>query len=270
MTGAPGRPLEGRRVLVTRRPGQASSLVQGLEALGAVVLGVPAIEVLPPEDTGPFDAALQDLARFDGLLLTSANAVSSLASRLEALGLPPEELPPVEVAVVGASTASAFSAQFPGLPEPLRPAESYRAETLLAELVARGVRGRRYLLPSSDRARDVLGAGLEAGGAIVERVVAYRTVTPPGLDEAVGAALCAGFDLAVFASPSAVEAFASSAGPRACAGLRAAVIGPVTEAAARAAGLPVVAVAAPSTVEGLLRVVSGYFAGGIGVPPARA
>jgi uroporphyrinogen-III synthase len=90
--------------------------------------------------------------------------------------------------------------------------------------------------------------------------VAYRTVEAPGLREAVASALGSGFDLAVFASPSAVEGFVSAAGPEACAGLRVAVIGPVTEAAALAVGMAVVAVASPSTVEGLLAAVTAHFA----------
>jgi uroporphyrinogen-III synthase len=260
VTAAAGRPLEGRRVLVTRRMGQASTLMEGLESLGATVLVVPAIEIAPPKDAGPLDAALADLGRFDTLLLTSANAVASVAARLEALGLSPERLRALEVAVVGAATAAELGRRFPGLPEPRRPAGDFRSESLLAELVSTGVAGRRYLLPASDRARDVLGAGLEAAGAMVERVVAYRTVMPPGLDQAVSGALDAGLDVAVFASPSAVEGFVSAAAGRAS-GLPAAVIGPVTEAAARAAGLRVVAVASPSTTEGLLSAVSACFAG---------
>jgi uroporphyrinogen-III synthase len=60
-----------------------------------------------------------------------------------------------------------------------------------------------------------------------------------------------GLDVAVFASPSAVEAFTASAG-EAGRSVPAAVIGPTTAEAARAAGLTVLAVAEPSTVEGLL------------------
>lgn len=260
MTEGARRPLEGRRVVVTRRPEQVSTLVAGLESLGATVLAVPAIEIAPPEDTGPLDDALKRLHDFDGLLLTSVNAVASIASRLQAIGLPPEHLATVEVAVVGTATAAELARRFPSLPEPLHPARDFRAEALLAQLVAKSVTGRRYLLPASDRARDVLGTGLEAAGALVERVVAYRTVTPANLGQVVSGALDAHPDFAVFASPSAVEGFVSAATDRVAA-LPAAVIGPVTEAAARAAGLHVVAVASPSTTEGLLSAVCRYVEG---------
>jgi uroporphyrinogen-III synthase len=246
-------------VLVTRRLDQATSLVQGLEALGAVVLAVPTLEVVAALDPGPFDSALRDLASYDGLLLTSANSVSQLAGRLEALGLAPEALGGVEVAVVGAATASAFAQRFPALPPPVCPSQDYRAESLLHEMKLRGVRGRRYLLPASERARETLRAGLLAEGAFVDQVVAYRTVTPPDLAVSLAEALAQGVFLAIFASPSAVEGFVTAAGLAACARLPVAVIGPVTEAAARAVGFDVVAVASPSTSDGLLRSLVARF-----------
>jgi uroporphyrinogen-III synthase len=259
VTESTRRPLAGRRVLVTRRAEQASSLVEGLESLGATVIAVPAIEIAPAEDTGPLDAALRELGSYHGLLLTSSNAVAAVASRLQALGLPPEDLGAVEVAVVGAATAAELQRRFPAQPEPRRPSADFRAESLLADLLQGGVKGRRYLLPASDRARDVLGSGLEAAGALVQRVIAYKTTRPADLDRAVSAAIASGFDVAVFASPSAVEGFATAASGRAS-GLPAAAIGPVTEAAARAAGFRVLAVASPSTTDGLLTALSEYFA----------
>jgi uroporphyrinogen-III synthase len=66
--------------------------------------------------------------------------------------------------------------------------------------------------------------------------------------------LAEGFDAATFAAPSAVEAFAAAAGPRS-AGLPAVVIGPTTEAAARAAGFEVLGAASPSTAEGLVEAL---------------
>jgi uroporphyrinogen-III synthase len=254
-----GGGLQGRRVLVTRRLEQATSLVQGLEALGAVVRTVPTLEVVAAHDPGPFDNALRDLASYDGLLLTSANSVSELAARLEALGVAAEALGAVEGADVGSATATAFAERFPALPAPLSPADDYRAESLLREMKVRGVRGRRYLLPASELARETLRAGLEAEGALVDQVVAYRTVTPRGLAVALAEALEQGVDLAIFASPSAVEGFVAAAGLAACGRLPVAVIGPVTEAAARAVGFEVVAVASPSTSDGLLRSLLARF-----------
>jgi uroporphyrinogen III methyltransferase/synthase len=125
------------------------------------------------------------------------------------------------------------------------------------------------LVPSSTRARDELVRGLRELGAEVDVVAAYATVEPAGLAAAVARCLDEGCDLALFASPSAVEAFAHAAGERAR-GLRVAVIGPTTEAAARAAGMAVEATARPATAEGLVaaaeRALGGPPGGG---GPAR-
>jgi uroporphyrinogen-III synthase len=88
----------------------------------------------------------------------------------------------------------------------------------------------------------------------VDGVVAYVTVPPHGLGPRLEELARQGFDLLTFASPSAVENLMAAAGAGAR-GLPAAVIGPVTEAAARAAGLDVRAVAEPSTAEGLVTAV---------------
>ena len=104
------------------------------------------------------------------------------------------------------------------------------------------------------RPRGLLVLAELARGALVDRVVAYRTVSADG-GQALGQVLRDGVDAAVFASPSAVEAFAAFAGADGRT-VPAAVIGPTTAEAARAAGLSVLAVAQPSTVEGLLAALA--------------
>jgi uroporphyrinogen-III synthase len=249
---SPGPTLAGRRVVVTRRPDQASRFVGLLQDRGATVLEVPTTEIGPPEDPGPLDAALRDLPRFDWVVLTSANAVTAVRARLDRLGRPGRlgEGGP-RLASVGPATTRALAEAFPGGTVALEPDSDYRAAGLLAAFEAAGCAGAAILVPASSRAREELPTGLRALGAAVTTVVAYATVVPPGLGDAVTRCLRDGFDAATFAAPSAVEAFAEAAGARA-AGLPAVVIGPTTEAAARGAGFEVLATASPSTVEGMV------------------
>jgi len=245
--------LGGRRILVTRRPSQAGALAERLRALGAHVVEIPAIDVAPPEEPGPLEGALARLADYDWVVLTSPNAVRAVAGRLKALGSEPllNGARPA-LAAVGPSTADAINEELTGRRVDLLPTSEFRAEGLLAAFAQRrSVEGQRFLLPVADRARDVLAEGLRDQGAVVDVVVAYRTVAPANLPEAIAARLDEGIDLALFASPSAAENFASAAGDRAR-GLPVAVMGPVTERAARALGLDVRAVASPSTLDGLV------------------
>jgi uroporphyrinogen-III synthase len=249
--------LDGRRIVVTRRAAQSSSLVELLRARGAVVLEVPAIEIGPAPDPGPLDAALSALDRYAWIVVTSPNAVAALVARLTVLGLYPRlGGARTKLASVGPATTMALRASFPEDEVSLEPERSHRAAGLLEAFASKDLAGKRVLVPTSSAGRAELPEGLSARGALVETVVAYSTVEPPGLAAAVGRCLTQGFDLALFASPSAVEAFARAAGERSR-GIQAAVIGPTTEAAARTEGFEVLAVARPSTVEALVAAAEG-------------
>jgi uroporphyrinogen-III synthase len=250
-----GGTLAGRRIVVTRRRDQAATLVDLLRARGATVLEVPATEIGPPSEPGPLDAALRALEKFDWLVFTSANAVRAVKDRLGQLGLSSTigARGPL-IASVGEATSRVLQRTFTDDRVELEPESDYRAAGVLRSFEARGCAGATVLLPTSTRARDELPSGLRALGAEVTVVVAYATLEPPGLREAVQRCLAQGFDAATFAAPSAVAAFATGAGPRS-AGLRAVVIGPSTEAAARAAGFEVLGTAAASTAEGLAKAL---------------
>jgi len=249
-------PLAGRRIVVTRRPEQSAWLVGRLRELGATVLELPLIEVAPPPRTGPLDEALRGLDRYDWVVFTSANAVRAVAERMTELGLGVRGLESRKIACVGPSTTAALRESFPGLVVALE-AATHRALSLL-EALAGAARGRRFLLPTSDRARNVLAGGLRERGAEVDVVVAYRTVAPAALRERVLDCLREGADLVTFASPSAVENLVAAAGDVATR-IPAAVIGPVTEEACRRAGIEVKVVAAPSTGEGLAAALERHF-----------
>ncbi len=246
-------PLAGRRVVITRRAGQVSPLARLLEERGATTVEVPAIEIVPPRDTGPLDRSLRGLQRFQWLVFTSANTVEAVRQRLQALALPLRlTAGGPQLASIGSATSAALRSSFPDDALALEPPSGASAEALVRAFAGRSVAGARVLAPGSSRARDELARGLRALGAEVEVVVAYETVEPPDLRQKLDSCLAEGFDLVVFASPSAVEAFASAGGSRAR-GRAAVVIGRTTERAAAAAGFDVRAVAETPTAEGLAR-----------------
>jgi len=252
-------PLKGRVVVLTRRPDQGRGLRQALEALGASVIEVPAIEVVPPEDPAPLDAALRGLEVYGWVAFTSANAVRAVADRIKALGLPAAlgRRGP-RLAVVGSATAEALHAAFPGEEVSLLPRDASRAAGLVDAFERLGVAGSRILLPLSSRGRDDLPQGLLVLGAVVDCVVAYRTGEPAGLADGLRKCLGGDPDLFVFASPSAVEALAGASRGR-LAERPAVVIGPTTEEAARRAGLLIRAVAKAPSEEGLKEAVLAAF-----------
>ncbi len=126
------RPLAGRRILVTRAAHQAGKLSESLRELGAEPVEVPVLEIRPPDSFDSLDRALRQLAFYDWLIFTSANAVRALVERIAALGIAFEPSPSLRVAAVGAATARA--AQDAGFPVTFVP-ESYVAESLVDGLL---------------------------------------------------------------------------------------------------------------------------------------
>ncbi len=234
------RALEGRRIVITRAREQAGDLARALEARGAVVVLAPVIRIEPLPQLGALRAALAGLSAYRWVVFTSQNAVQIVFDRLLAWGLGPRAFASTAVAAIGSATGDALAQR--GVVPALVPDE-FVGEALAEALVSKGgggLAGSRVLVPSAQDARDVLAAGLEAHGAIVDVVPVYRTV------------------------PAAVELsyFVDLVGRAAATSGRfvAAVIGPVTAGTARELALGDVIEAAPHTVAGLVDALVRRFA----------
>ena len=249
-------PLVGRTLVVTRSVSQAGGLVEALETLGARVVRQPAIRVEPPADQGALLRAVLSASRYDWVIFTSANGVEFFKKAAEELGVEVEgALAPTRLCCVGPATASAVEAL--GLTVEVVPG-THRSEAVVDALSARSpLRGQRILIPTAAEARPVLRAGLQELGAEVENVIAYRTVAVEEADPDVLEEISSGVDLVTFTSPSTVHSFHRLMGGEVVAD--AAVIGPVTAAAARELGYRVVVDADPFTIPGLVEAISGHF-----------
>ncbi|MFP5230452.1 MAG: uroporphyrinogen-III synthase [Acidobacteriota bacterium] len=255
--------LAGRRILVTRARHQAGQLSEKLRALGADVVEIPAIEIVPPESYADLDRVLGNLSQYQWLIVTSANGAEALGERMRLLGVGPEVFPAVKVAAVGSGTARALGEM--GLAVAVSPKE-YVAESLVAAL-GDEVRGERVLLARAAVARDVIPDALRARGAMVDVVDAYRTVIPQGSVTAIGTIFGREGqvpDAATFTSSSTVTNFLNllhEAGVERPVGMRAVSIGPVTSGTLRENGWEPAAEAEPHDLGGLVEAVVMAFAG---------
>jgi uroporphyrinogen-III synthase len=173
------------RVLVTRSPHQSSELATHLNALGLEPVLVPAIELVAPSSFDALDAALADLATFDWLIFTSANAVEAFHRRRESVGLGAAAVS-ARIAAIGPATARALESV--GLKPDLIPAQAVAeslAEALLPHVRRADGEPTRFLLVRAEEARDVLPGSLGGAGAEVAIAPAYRTVVPPGSIDAI-------------------------------------------------------------------------------------
>jgi uroporphyrinogen III methyltransferase / synthase len=244
------RPLAGTRVVVTRAPGQAESLRDALQELGAEVLIQPAIQIAPPEDWAPVDAALARLSDYDWLVFSSANGVRLLLDRLCTTG-DLRQLGGVRLAAIGPGTADELGSY--RLKPDFVPPE-YRAESL-AEGLAEGAAGKRFLLARASRGREVLAERLQQAGGRVEQVVVYRStdVTTPRPE--VSAALAAGKVNWMTVTSSAIARSLVGLFGEQLRGVRLASISPVTSECLRELGYPPDAEATEYTMAGVVAAI---------------
>lgn len=254
---APGvDPLAGVRVVVTRAEHQAESTVAAFRAAGAHVELLPLLELAPPADAAPLDAALACLERFHWIVFTSVNAVDCVLGRLGPAGLPGG----LRVASIGSATSAALRGV--GIAPDLEPADA-RAEGLATELVARlragGPDRPRLLLPQAADARPVLAEALRRAGFDAVRVDAYAKRVPPGAARRARAIFGSErFGWVTFTSPSIAHAFAALWGGEWQArsrSLLAASIGPVTSGALRELGVEPAAEAVEPADDALVAAV---------------
>ncbi|MGX5716974.1 uroporphyrinogen-III synthase [Arthrobacter sp. MAHUQ-56] len=273
----PETPLSGARVLVTRSPERSSALVEALSAAGAQPVLLPLIDFERAPDQHALDVACDALAAgaFDWLVASSATTVHVLIGKARERGPGLGQLVPAKthVAAIGPATRRLLEAA--GLTVTLAPPGEQSAAGLLAVWPGGG----RVLLPQADIAAPALAEGLSAAGSTVTAVTAYRTVDypaaaerrlavpmedaddgrqPPSYSlltpETAAAHIAAGrINAVIAASPSAVRRISGLAPLAAC---KLVAIGRSTADQAAALGLPVAAVAAEPTPEGLVAAVA--------------
>ena len=239
-------PLFGKKIVVTRARDQAGSLSHKLHALGAAVIEYPVIELAPPEDTSPIDAAIARLREYDWLIFTSVNGVRFFLDRLDDSRTDLRALR-ARLCAIGPATKAALEALH--LKVDLMPDE-YVAESLVAAFAGIPLDGKRVLLPRAAVARDVVPVELAKRGAIVEVVEAYRTRLPQKPAKAIRNA-----DWLTFTSSSTVKNFLELAGREPFAHARVASIGPITSDTLRLHGLTVHAEANPHTMDGVVEAI---------------
>jgi uroporphyrinogen III methyltransferase/synthase len=254
------RPLSGLRVLVTRTREGASELARQLLELGAEPVELPTIEIVPRYDGERVRSAQEALraGEYDWVVFTSANAVDLWFELLWEQGYDARDVQ-AGVAAIGPGTAEALATwgiTVDVLPDP----ERYTAEGLLAAFDEQAeMRGRRFLLPRAEGARDVLVEGLQDRGATVDEVTLYVAQPPRQPDAAALQRLREGsIDVATFASSSAVRNLVALLGDdveplrRVCI----ACIGPVTASAVEELlGRPPDVVAQEHTIPGLVQAL---------------
>lgn len=265
MKSKAGRPLEGRRILITRPLVDAKTLADSLVTKGGVPLIVPVFTVRKKASSATRQLFFENMS-FDWVVFTSANGVRyffelsrdyevSISRRFAAS----------RWAAVGKNTKKAVESH--GFSVALTP-RRFTGEALASALKRTAAPGERILLVQGERARPLVGRKLEEAGFAVYRCVVYDTVpdrnSVPRLQNVINQG---NLDAVTFTSPSSVHFFflllEQAASYEQWRAMRrqicVACIGPVTAQGAKDAGLRVDVIARPHTASGLVDGLESFY-----------
>jgi uroporphyrinogen III methyltransferase/synthase len=202
-----GRPLFGKRIVVTRAREQAGQLTELLESNGAEVLELPFIKVQPDFDPKLVSEVLAGIAVYEWIIFTSANGVKQFFDLFYKAFDDIRCLGPMRIAAVGAATARAIEAH--KLKVDLVPKKA-NADALAAELIENeGVESVQMLVITGNQNREALVQRLETEGrAIVDTLPLYKTTkTDLSGHPAAEHFRKHGADAVLFTSSSTVKSF---------------------------------------------------------------
>ncbi len=264
------RPLDGKRIIITRAGDHGAQLAGRLRSLGAIAIELPAIRTVPTGEPLPL------LDGVDLICVASPAAADALQATVAAAGKDLRVLAGAVVAAVGPGTADALARH--GIKADLVP-ERAVSEGLIEAIDAAGLEPKHAVIVQARGGRALLAQALAERGAQVTVAHLHETrpepLTPSELDDlracdavlfasgsavnAVAAALRSGpadqraSDATQTAPPGADPAPVHGGDPTAVlSALRCVAIGPTTAKALLALDVTPAAVADPHTPDGLV------------------
>jgi uroporphyrinogen-III synthase len=248
--------LQGKIIINTRPDGVDDQIGVALEALGAKVIAMPLIEIIPMPISYNTKLDIVQNNVYQWVVFTSRNGVDLFFHQIEwnqdILSLP------FKTAVFGERTALALKEK--GYNPDLVNVQN-RAEDLSKELFALLHPDEKVLLVLGNLASDLMQEQLRVI-VHVDRLNVYRTTFVQSThDDIVQRIVQNRYDMIIFTSPSGVRSFLHHTdGIINLRELKAACIGTTTERTLLKAGISPLVVANPSGKTGLIKGIEGYFA----------
>ena len=245
------KPLYGTRVLVTATEQMSRHLCEVLEEEGAEAVAFSLIET-EPLHTEAIEKMAEEVESYSWIVLTSNNGVRIFFDALRKQGKDVRSLADLKFAVIGAATKEELEKH--GIFADFVPSR-YSSRELAAEWIPTLRADEKVLLARAEEASEELSDALKEAGIDYEDVALYHTAVDQRKSEELNRILPQ-VDYVTLCSASAVRAYMSmldevgrQSDPRII------CIGPVTERAAKAAGLTVHQSAVVYTAEGIKDVL---------------
>lgn len=206
-----GRPLFGKRIVVTRAREQAGQLTKMLESQGAEVLELPFIQVKTDFDPTTLSEVFAGIAVYEWIVFTSSNGVKAFFELFYKAYDDIRCLGPMRVAAVGSATAREIRKH--NIKVDIIPKKA-TADALATELIENeGVESIKMLIVTGNQNREDLVNRLETEGrAIIDTLPLYKTTQTDLSDSPIAADFRAkGADAVLFTSSSTVNSFINQA-----------------------------------------------------------
>jgi len=256
------RPLQYKRILVTRAKEQATEFSMLIEERGGTAIEVPLLSFQATNKSEEIHQIMKYIHTYTWIIFTSTNGVKFFFSLLEKEKINATSiLSQLRVAVVGKKTEAALREI--GFEADIVP-KYFVAEGLFEELKRFIQKGERVLFPKGNLARDILPSQLNALGISVTELTVYENRQNVAVkDKLIRLIKQQELDVLTFTSTSAVNYFMDIVSEAQLVPLlknfKIACIGPIATATANSHGLSVNIIASPYTIEGLVEAISMYY-----------
>lgn len=200
------RQFFGKRIVVTRTREQASQLSSQLLELGAEVLEIPTIKIVPPDEKAALADAMLEIGSYEWIIFTSPNGVTEFFNAFFRVFDDIRSIGGARFLAVGPATAAKLKELH--IKVDLMPEKFVTREIVKTFKEYQDVENVRMLLMRAEVANPELPAELSKMGAIIDDVACYKTV--PETEDLNGAAaklIEGGADWVTFTSSSTVENF---------------------------------------------------------------
>lgn len=252
--------LANKKIVICRRPGQASEMVNLLKEHSAEPFVFSTFNIKPINLSSGDASLLQNLRIFDWLVLGSSNGVAHFSRILDDLNISSWHLAILNVGVVGKKTAAAWTHHFP---EFTVHKTANNLQTLLDEIADKNPNKKVSVInPTSRQSIHNIPLNIPANVSIL-RIPLYETTLKDDHDSSeLGFIQWGHYDAIFFGSPSSFDFFIELVGRDPLEkDVAICIIGETTANHIRNAGFRVAVVPPLPDVGSILKSLENYFKG---------
>ena len=177
------KPLDNKKIVITRAQNQQAEARKIFEAQGAVVVDFPTLVIGPPKNSNLLDEAINNLKNYDWIVFSSNNGVNSIEDKLNSIGKSLSDFRNLKIAAVGKKTSARLEEI--GVSVDFVPPE-FVADSLIKHFPLINITGAKFLLPRVESGgRNILKKSFLDLGAYVDEIPAYESFCPNNVPKEV-------------------------------------------------------------------------------------